>query len=363
MASNTFGQHFQITTWGESHGPAIGVVIDGCPAGLKLDIDLIQQALQDRSPGNNPYTSARAESDQCEILSGLFEGQTTGHPISIMIKNQDHRSKDYENIKNKLRPGHANFTYLEKYGCFDYRGGGRASARETACRVAAGSVAEQLLNHYGITLSAWLEQCGEFGHCDNDNNPNWEAVRQSEIFHPFPSAKNIKSMLESLKIAAESIGGIVKLEAINLPIGLGDPVYQKLEAKLASAMLSIPASKGFDIGDGFNCVDKHGSTHNDEYAMQDNKVKLTSNHAGGTLGGISSGEPLLCKVAFKPTSSIQQPQHSVTLDGADTKFKIKKNSRHDPCVAIRAVPVVKAMAALVLADCLLLNRMSRLDHD
>ncbi len=357
MAANHFGNIFKITTWGESHGPAIGVVIDGCPAGLNLSVEIINSALAQRAPGKNKFTSPRNEKDCAQIYSGVFEGKTTGAPISIIIQNGDVDSSKYEPIKNLLRPGHANYTYMEKYGCFDYRGGGRASARETACRVAAGAVAQQLLNHYNIQVVSYLDQVGEYRIKTHDfENKNLkQAIETSTIFCPDPDTeKNIMAAIEQVKISGDSLGGVVRLCATNLPVGLGDPVYEKLEANLARAMLSIPATKGFEIGEGFHAASMQGSIHNDAFTGSDTLTQ--TNHAGGTLGGISTGMPLICKVAFKPTSSIQKPQATRDYAGNSKTFELPTGSRHDPCVAIRAVPVVTAMCQLVLADALLMNR-------
>lgn len=303
---NSFGQLFRITTWGESHGKAIGVVIDGCPAGLEISEEEINRELARRAPGKTPDTSLRKESDQAEILSGIFEGKTTGTPISILIPNRDADPSKYEPIKHLVRPGHANATYLKKYGIFDYRGGGRASARETACRVAAGAIAKKFLSHYGIRIEARLIEKGEI-------------------------------------VEGDSAGGIIEARVEGVPAGLGEPVYQKMEAVLAQAMLSLPASKGFEIGAGFEAARMRGSEHN----------RLPT---GGTLGGITDGEPLIFRVAFKPTSSIDKPQDTLTLSGEKATFSLPEGSRHDPCVAIRAVPIVESMCALVLADALLVNR-------
>lgn len=302
---NSFGQIFRITTWGESHGKAIGVVIDGCPAGLEISEEEINAELARRAPGRQALTSARKEPDEAEILSGVFEGKTTGTPISIFIPNRDADSSKYEPIKHLVRPGHANITYLKKYGIFDWRGGGRASARETACRVAAGAVAKKLLSRFGMRVEARLIERGEIE--END-----------------------------------SAGGIVEGRVEGVPAGLGEPVYQKMEAVLAQAMLSLPASKGFEIGEGFAAARMSGSEHN----------RLPT---GGTLGGITDGEPLHFRVAFKPTSSIAKPQETTTLTGEKAVFALPEGSRHDPCVAIRAVPVIESMCALVLADALLMN--------
>jgi chorismate synthase len=302
---NSFGQIFRITTWGESHGKAIGVVIDGCPAGLEISEEEINAELSRRAPGRQALTSARKEPDEAEILSGVFEGKTTGTPISILIPNRDADSSKYEPIKHLVRPGHANITYLKKYGIFDWRGGGRASARETACRVAAGAVAKKLLSRYGMRVEARLIERGEIEESD-------------------------------------SAGGIVEGRVAGVPAGLGEPVYQKMEAVLAQAMLSLPASKGFEIGEGFAAARMRGSEHN-------------RRPTGGTLGGITDGEPLHFRVAFKPTSSIAKPQETMTLTGEKAVFALPEGSRHDPCVAIRAVPVIESMCALVLADALLMN--------
>lgn len=358
MASNSFGQIFRITTFGESHGPAIGVVIDGCPAGLSLQSYMIQEELNRRSPGKTPYTSPRKEPDIAEILSGVFEGQTTGAPIAILIRNQDAKSSAYDPIKHLLRPGHANYTYKEKYGVVDPRGGGRSSARETAARVAAGAVAKQLLSALSIECVAFLS---ELGGMPLENAPSdlftlREQAGQSPIFCPDPaSSQKMVSILETIKQDNDSCGGIVSCIA-KIPSGLGDPVYGKLEALLASAMLSIPASKGFEIGEGFGAARMRGSDHNDLFTKDESgKISCPTNHAGGTLGGISTGEPLIFRVAFKPTSSIRKPQQTVDSQGNVATLTLPETSRHDPCVAIRAVPVVEAMTALVLADAVLMN--------
>ncbi len=357
MASNSFGNVFRITTWGESHGKAIGVVIDGCPAGLELNEDDINQELALRSPGQSAYTSPRQEKDVCEMMSGLFEGKTTGAPISIIIRNKDADSSPYEPLKDLLRPGHANYTYLEKYGVFDYRGGGRASARETACRVAAGAVAKKLLKHQGVQVVAYLTQVADvIAQVQYVANLR-EKVYSHAIYCPDPLAG--KSMIEAIAQAQEagdSLGGIVEFIVLNLPAGLGDPVYEKLEANLAKAMLSLPATKGFEIGSGFGAVTMRGSEHNDRFQQNEGGVSTETNYAGGTLGGISTGMPLIARVAFKPTSSIKKTMKTVNIKCEASEFKLPESSRHDPCVAVRAVPVVEAMAALVVADAVLLNR-------
>lgn len=365
MASNSFGQIFKITTWGESHGKAIGVVIDGCPAGLALTEDDINAQLAWRAPGRNAYTSPRREPDRAEILSGLFEGQTTGAPISIIIWNQDVDNQAYEPIKGILRPGHANFTYMQKYGCFDHRGGGRASGRETACRVAAGAVAKKLLSDHGVVVMAYLQSTGKYECCiglsDVEKEGFHNQIRQSPVFCPcVATTTQILAEIETAKNEGDSLGGIVEAVALHVPVGWGDPIYEKLEANLAKAMLSIPASKGFEIGSGFGSVLMKGSEHNDRYHLQGNDIQTATNHAGGTLGGISTGMPLQIRVPFKPTSSIRKEQQTLTLDGKNTTMKLPEGSRHDPCLAIRAVPVVEAMLALVLVDAMLMNHNGRL---
>lgn len=364
MASNQFGQLFKITTWGESHGKAIGVVIDGCPAGLKISAEEIDKELSLRAPGKRTHTSPRKEADQVEIFSGVFEGVTTGAPISLILFNRDAKSDQYESIKEVYRPGHANFTYLEKYGIFDYRGGGRASARETACRVAAGAVAKKLLKHFGIEVVAYLKAVGEAevqGPYFSNSTDLIEARSKSDIFCPEPSADSaMRFILSATEKAGDSLGGVVEFIAFNLPVGLGDPVYEKLEANLARAMMGLPATKGFEIGSGFAASKMVGSVHNDPFEKDPSGPKMTTNNAGGTLGGISTGMPLVARVAFKPTSSIKIPQKTVNLKGEEVEFMIPEGGRHDPCVAIRAVPVVEAMAALVLADAVLMNRSARL---
>jgi len=363
MASNTFGNIFKITTWGESHGKAIGVVIDGCPAGLEISDGEINAALALRAPGRNPYTSPRTETDKAEILSGVFEGKTTGAPISIIIPNKDADSSKYEPIKDLLRPGHANYTYLEKYGIFDYKGGGRSSARETACRVAAGAVAMAFLEQHEIQITAYIKQIGNIEA--SIDTTDFELLRTSTYLSPVfcPDANATASMtalIEQAKNEGDSLGGVVEFIALAIPTGLGDPVYEKLEANLAKAMMSLPATKGFEMGSGFRAATMRGSEHNDIFINKSGKFQTTTNYAGGTLGGISTGMPIIGRVAFKPTSSIMKPQETLTTNGEEASFNLPAGSRHDPCVAIRAVPIVEAMAALVLTDAILLNRCARL---
>jgi chorismate synthase len=363
MASNSFGNIFKITTWGESHGKAIGVVIDGCPAGLELDESDINAALALRTPGRNPYTSPRKEKDHAEILSGVFEGKTTGTPICIIIPNTDSDSSQYEPVKDLLKPGHANYPYLEKYGIFDYRGGGRSSARETACRVAAGAVARKILVACGIQLTAYIKQIGMVEAIINpaDLALIQTLTYQSSIFCPDEEASSkMIALIESCKIEGDSLGGIVEFIASSVPVGIGDPIYEKLEANLAHAMMSLPATKGFEIGSGFQSAVMSGSVHNDRFRNNNGKIQTETNYAGGTLGGISTGMPIIGRVAFKPASSIKKPQETLTTSGETATYQLPANSRNDPCVAIRAVPVVEAMAALVLVDALLLNRCAKL---
>lgn len=361
MPSNSFGDIFRITTWGESHGKAIGVVIDGCPAGLEISEDEINTVLARRAPGK-AYTTPRVETDNAEIYSGVFEGKTTGTPISLIIRNKDADSSQYATIKNLLRPGHANYTYIEKYGIFDYRGGGRASARETACRVAAGAIAYKILQHYNITIAAYMKSVGNItANVLPENISDLQsATLNSPLYCPDQNAcEQMRELIQKASAEGDSLGGVIEFRVEGLPAGLGDPVYEKVEANLAKAMLGLPATKGFEIGEGFNAALMQGSTHNDAF-INDNGVKTQTNHAGGTLGGITTGMPLIGRVAFKPTSSIKKAQQSVDLKGNAATFQLPENARHDPCVAIRAVPIVEAMCALVLVDALLRNRCVKL---
>jgi chorismate synthase len=364
MASNSFGQIFKITTFGESHGPAIGVVIDGCPAGLLLTVNDINEQLAFRKPGQNAFTSPRSEPDLAEILSGVFEGKTTGAPIAILIRNKDADSSQYDSIKDLYRPGHANFTYLNQYGIFDYRGGGRSSARETAARVAAGAVAKKLLAHSQIECVAFVSEIGGIAIAEQDLL-NLQKLREktysSTLFCPDDQAsQRMRQRIEEIKEERDSLGGILTCVA-HLPAGLGEPMYGKLEAMLAHAMLSLPATKGFEIGSGFAAARMLGSEHNDAFDLdEEGDVHTTTNSAGGTLGGISTGAPLFFRVAFKPTSSIKKAQATVSLTGKKETLQLPSKSRHDPCVAIRAVPIIEAMTALVLADALLMNRCAKL---
>lgn len=364
MASNSFGKIFKITTWGESHGKAIGVVIDGCPAGIEISEAEMNSELALRAPGKNAFTSPRQEKDQAIIYSGIYEGKTTGSPIAILIENRDTQSASYEEIKDIYRPGHANFTYLQKYGIFDYRGGGRSSARETVARVAAGSIAKKILQASGIKVTSFLKELAGIALSESFSLADLELLKRQTLESPVfcPEEKTAAKMMDALAVIKEkgdSIGGIVETWVSPVPVGLGDPVYEKLEARLAYAMLGLPASKAFEIGEGFFAARMMGSRHNDLFTVVEEEITLGSNHAGGTLGGISNGMPLVFRVGFKPTSSVKLPQSSVTIEGEKTTFELSEHSRHDPCVAIRAVPIVEAMTSLVLADALLMNRLSK----
>ncbi|SCA62713.1 Chorismate synthase [Chlamydiales bacterium SCGC AG-110-M15] len=366
MGANTFGKQFQISTWGESHGKAIGLTIDGCPPGLEINEDELNAALEKRRPGRSPYVSPRNESDQAEILSGIFEGRTTGTPISIMIGNRDADSSQYDTLKDVYRPGHANFTYLAKYGVFDHRGGGRASARETACRVAAGYVAQKVLDNEKIKVLAHLKSVGvvkvrldegELLEREGDLNASSIFCADSIMEH------KMRTLIEAVREDGDSLGGVVEVCAYGLPVGLGEPIYDKLEARIAQAMMSIPASKGVEVGMGFAAAEMRGSEHNDRYIPGEDGVQLESNRCGGILGGISTGTPIVVRVAFKPASSIRKVQKSVDLDGKVCEVELPEGGRHDPCVAIRAVPVVEAMLRVVLADfCLLKGEVSKMLH-
>ena len=335
-----------MTTFGESHGPAIGCVLDGVPAGLEIDESFIQEELDRRRPGKNAYATARKEADRVEILSGVFEGKSTGTPIAMVIYNTNQKSKDYGNIKDLFRPGHADYTYWEKYGIRDYRGGGRSSARETAARVAAGAVAKLMLRHLGVKVESGIFKIGDVTAKDYD----FEYARRSEIFALDPAAEQAqKEAVIRAKEAHDSIGGAALVRASGVPVGLGEPIYYKLDAVLADAMMGINAVKGVEIGEGARSAELQGSQNNDEMT----KEGFKSHHAGGTLGGISSGDILDIKVYFKPTPSIFKPMQTLDIHGQEVTCELK--GRHDPCVAIRGSVVAEAMAAIVLADMVLLN--------
>ena len=348
MAGNSFGQLFRVTTFGESHGLALGAVVDGCPPGLEISEDDLQGDLDRRKPGTSRYTTQRREADEVKILSGVFEGRTTGTSIGLLIENTDQRSKDYSEIKDLFRPGHADYTYHQKYGQRDYRGGGRSSARETAMRVAAGAIAKKYLKQvHGIEIVGFLSQLGPIKAEGFDESQ----IEQNPFF--FPDAGKLEALdeyMRALKKEGNSVGAKVCVVARNVPVGLGEPVFDRLDADIAHAMMGINAVKGVEIGDGFAVVEQKGSEHRDEMTP----AGFASNHAGGILGGISSGQDIVVSMALKPTSSITVPGKTITTSGEATEMITK--GRHDPCVGIRAVPIAEAMLALVLMDHLLRHR-------
>ncbi len=353
MSFNTFGKLFRFTTWGESHGPAIGCVIDGCPPRIKLGEKDVQVEMDRRRPGKSKFTSQRKESDKVKIMSGVFEGKTTGTPISIIINNEDARSRDYETIKDKFRPGHADYTYFKKYGIRDYRGGGRQSARETACRVAAGAVAKTVLKNFlgkKFNITGAVTTLGVLS-CNLENWNNKEISKNPFFCPDKKSVKLWEKYLLSIRKAGSSCGAIIELRASGIPVGLGAPIYSKLDSDLASALMSINAVKGVNIGAGMSAAFLSGEENSDEI-LSVNKFK--SNKAGGILGGISSGQNIIASFAVKPTSSILSPRDTINLKGKKTKISVK--GRHDPCVGIRAVPIGEAMMACVILDHFLLNK-------
>ncbi len=353
MSGNTFGKLFTLTSFGESHGPAIGGIVDGCPPGMELNESDLQVDLDRRKPGTSKFVTQRKEDDSVEILSGIFEGKTTGTPIGFIIRNKDQRSQDYSKIKDTFRPGHADLTYLHKYGIRDYRGGGRSSARETAVRVAAGAIAKKwLAQAYGVKINACLSHLGEIEVPISD----WSIVNKNPFFSADESVMStLEEYLQKLRSDKNSVGAKIFVSAQNVPIGLGEPVFARLDADIASAMMSINATKGVEIGAGFNSVTQKGTEHSDEM----NADGFISNNAGGILGGISTGQDVEVSVAFKPTSSIPQDRSSIDSNGK--QVNMKTTGRHDPCVAIRAVPIVEAMLALVLIDHALRDRGQNLD--
>ncbi len=350
MTGNHFGTLFQYTTWGESHGPAIGCVVDGVPPRIPLSEADIQPYLDQRKPGQSRHTTQRKEADQVKILSGVFEGQTTGTPIALVIENTDQKSKDYGDIKDKFRPGHADFTYMEKYGIRDYRGGGRSSARETAMRVAAGAVARKILTTQigpQVDIRGGVVQIGPL-KIDPENR-DWDETRNNPFFAPWAAiVPHWEKYLDGVRKDGNSVGALVEVQVSGIPAGLGAPVYDKLDADIAKALMSINAAKGVEIGSGFDAVSLSGVENADEIRSEGGEPHFLSNHAGGILGGISSGQDIVARVAFKPTSSILTPRATIDKDGNETDIVTK--GRHDPCVGIRGVPVAEAMVACVLAD-------------
>lgn len=357
---NSFGKIFKITTFGESHGLGLGVIIEGCPAGLNIDEDFIRLEMQRRKPGQSKITTQRKEEDEFQILSGVFEGKSTGTPIGIVIMNTDQKSKDYSHISDKFRPSHADYTYFEKYGIRDYRGGGRSSARETASRVAGGAIAKLLLKEFGIEIQAYVSQVGELklkkSYLDLDLGQAEENIVRC------PDQEMASQMIEyidEVRKNRDTVGGIVTCVAKGVPPGLGEPVFDRLHAELGKAMLSINAVKGFEYGSGFEGVKMRGSSHNDAFFQEEDKVKTRTNYSGGIQGGISNGADIYFNVAFKPVATIMQDQESVNESGE--AVTVSGKGRHDPCVVPRAVPIVEAMGALVLADYLLIHRTNKLN--
>ncbi len=352
MSANSFGSLFRFTTWGESHGPAIGVVVDGVPPRIPLSEAEIQDHLDKRKPGTSRFVTQRREPDRVEILSGTFEGLTTGTPVSLMIRNEDQRSKDYSEIARTFRPGHADYTYWAKYGIRDYRGGGRSSARETASRVAAGAIARKILGP-SVTIRGAVIQIG--AHKIDRANWDWAQVGQNPFWCPdAKAAGNWETILDATRKSGSSIGAVIEIVADGVPAGWGAPIYGKLDSDLASAMMSINAVKGVEIGDGFAAAELTGEQNADEMRSGNDGPTFLSNHAGGILGGISSGQPVVARFAVKPTSSILSARRTIDVEGAETEIVTK--GRHDPCVGLRAVPVGEAMMACVLADHMLRHR-------
>ena len=358
MASNTFGKIFSITTYGESNGIGIGVVIDGCPPGMDIDEGFIQNELDRRRPGQSKIVTQRKENEQFMIQSGVFEGKSTGTPIAIFIPNSDQKSQDYDHLKDTFRPSHADFTYHQKYGVRDHRGGGRSSARETAARVAAGAIAKLILQTAGIQIYAFVSQVGQIKMKDNEK-VDYNAIEQNSVRCPeAQTADAMINLITEIKKEGDTIGGKITCHILNCPVGLGAPVFDKLHADLGKAMLSINAAKGFEIGSGFEGIEMKGSTHNDIFVVEDGNIKTTTNHSGGIQGGISNGMPITFNVAFKPVATIMHEQNTIDTNGNETI--VKGRGRHDPCVVPRAVPIVEAMAALVLVDHWLLNKAVQL---
>jgi chorismate synthase len=356
---NTFGHLFRIHTFGESHGPALGVTIDGCPAGLKIDTAFIQSELDKRKPGQSKITTQRKEADEFEILSGVFEGVSTGTPISILIRNQDQKSKDYSHIADKFRPSHADYTFHAKFGVRDYRGGGRSSARETVARVAAGAIAKLLLKEHGISTLSYVSQVGSLQLQKTYNQLDLTQIEDNIIRCPDPeAAAAMIELIDKTRKNRDTIGGIITGVIQGVPAGLGEPVFDKLHAEIGKAMLSINAVKGFEFGSGFEGVKLNGSEHNDAFYEEEGVVKTRTNHSGGIQGGISNGQDIYFNVAFKPVATIMMDQESINTAGEPVTVTGK--GRHDPCVVPRAVPIVDAMAALVIADYLLISKTNRL---
>lgn len=355
---NSYGKIFSISTFGESHGPAIGVIIDGCPAGLEVDEAFIQSEMDRRKPGQSRITTQRKESDVFKILSGIFEGKTQGTPIAIVIENEDQRSKDYSHLENTFRPSHADYTYEAKYGTRDHRGGGRSSARETAARVAAGAIAKLFLKKHGVEIAGFVSQVGDI-KAPHYTELDLKKTEDTIVRCPHPAtAEKMIALIDSVRLDRDTIGGVVTCVIRNPPVGLGEPVFDKLHAELGKAMLGINAVKGFEYGSGFAGIQLRGSQHNDEFYNEGGRIRTRTNNSGGVQGGISNGEDIYFNVAFKPVATIMQDQQSVDKEGKGTTVSGK--GRHDPCVVPRAVPIVEAMAALVMADFVLRGRGAKL---
>ena len=353
MSGNSIGKLFTVTTFGESHGPALGAIVDGCPPGMELSAADLQHDLDRRKPGKSRYTTQRREADEVEILSGVFEGKTLGTPIGMLIRNTDQRTKDYSDIKDRFRPGHADYTYLQKYGLRDYRGGGRSSARETALRVAAGAIAKKYLNEkYGITIRGYLAQLGPIVL----ELKNWDSIEDNPFFCPDPDkVSELENYMDALRKEGDSIGARITVVASGMPVGLGEPIFDRLDAEIAHALMSINAVKGVEIGAGFASIEQKGTKHRDEITPDGFK----SNNAGGVLGGISSGQDLVASIALKPTSSIRLPGATVNTSGDPVDVVTK--GRHDPCVGIRATPIAEAMMAITVMDHVLRHRGQNID--
>lgn len=360
MAGSTFGKAFQITTFGESHGLGVGVTIDGCPAGVSLDLEQMQTQLYRRRPGQSSITTQRKEKDDVKVLSGVLNGITTGAPLTLWIGNLDQKSEDYDHIKSIYRPSHADYTYSQKYGIRDHRGGGRSSARETAARVAAGSVAQSILIEFGITSTAYVSSVGQINCEASYSELDLSQIDDTIVRCPdLAIAKTMITEIENVRDSGNTVGGVITCVIENVPVGLGEPVFDRLEADLGKAMLSINAVKGFEIGSGFSGATMNGSEHNDPFTLDENEqITTKSNYSGGVQGGISNGMPIYFRVAFKPTSTLMQSQQSIDSEGKPTTVEGK--GRHDPCVVPRAVPIVESMASIVLADHLMRSRTSNI---
>lgn len=356
--SNTTGKILKLTTFGESHGVAIGGILDGIPAGFTLDLEEIQKELDRRKPGQSNITTQRKESDTVTFLSGIFEGKTLGTPIGFTIENEDNKSKDYAHLKENYRPSHADFTYQEKYGIRNYRGGGRASARETACRVVAGAIAKQFLSEKGISINAYVSQVGNIEINENYSQVDFNNIEKTSVRCPeLATAEKMITLIQEIKKQGDTIGGKITCVIKNLPTGLGEPVFDKFHAELGKAMLGIPAVKGFEYGSGFDCISMKGSEHNDIFEAKNGNISTKTNYSGGIQGGITNGEIVNFNVAFKPVATIMQKQDSVNEKGENIELDFK--GRHDPCVVPRAVPIVEAMSALVILDFVLLNKTTK----